>query len=227
MQKSIKLVSFTDSMTGTLGLGISTMPRNDETNASVDGLLIAHDIIEHVNGAKHIGSIDDELEAMGALWYTRGQWGDLRRDGRGSRFTPTESVASDLTRMFRDYFHGVTLNKATVTKPTDLDDDFIEIIARATEDYASEVDEEEHEEQAKVYNNVCLSRMRMGYRKAKNKYEKHGRHAANNLFWAIAECMEKPVKHISHEGQQFKLNYGFDSNGDAYAHCDEMYEGDY
>jgi hypothetical protein len=227
LRKSIKLVSFTDSMTGELGLGLANMPRNDETNAATEGMLLAHDIIEHVNGAKHIGTIDDELEAMGALWYTRGQWGDLRRDGRGSMYTPIESVASDLTRMFRDYFNGVSLNPCPVTKACEMDDDFRDIIKTASEDYSSEVEEQEHEQEKQIYNKVCLSRMRMGYRKAKAKYEKYGRYAANNLFWELAECLDKPTKNINYDGQQFKLHYGFDSNGNVFAKCFEMYEGDY
>ena len=222
MRHTVKLVSFIDENTGELGLGLKDMPRNEETNTAIDGMLIAHDIIEHVNGAKHIGSIDDELEAMGALWYTRGQWGDLRRDGRGSMYTPAQSVASDITRMFTDYFFGATLAPAPVTKACEMDDEFNEIIKIATSQYKAELDGENCTYETLEYNKVALSRMRMGYRKAKRKYEKHGRFAANNLFWTIAECMNVQFKHIHTEGQEFKLSYGFNENRCSFARLSEV-----
>lgn len=43
----------------------------DRTDGSTSGMLIAHDILEHVNGPEAIGSIEDELEALGAVAFTR------------------------------------------------------------------------------------------------------------------------------------------------------------
>jgi hypothetical protein len=33
---------------------------------------VAHDVLEHINGPDKIGSVEDELEAIGAKWFTRG-----------------------------------------------------------------------------------------------------------------------------------------------------------
>lgn len=38
-------------------------------NSSMEGRLIAHDVIEHVSG---IGSVAEEIQALGAMYYVRG-----------------------------------------------------------------------------------------------------------------------------------------------------------
>lgn len=38
-----------------------------------DGGLLAHDLLEHCNGIEAIGSVHDELMALGGYWYVRGQ----------------------------------------------------------------------------------------------------------------------------------------------------------
>lgn len=53
-------------------------------NVATSGKLVAHDLLEHPNIAI-IGSIGDELEALGGVLYMRGQFGDISRTVAGSK----------------------------------------------------------------------------------------------------------------------------------------------
>ncbi len=227
----VLLDAFRDDNTGEIGLGIAGLRRDETTNAAVDGVLLAHDLIEHVNGPEAIGTIDDELEALGAIWYVRGQHADLSRNGVGSRYSPEQNIASDVSRMFRDFFYGQHVTLACPrTLATDEDDAFREIIALARKEALQELDEDEREKQdtaemLAAYTRVCLPRMRIGYRKAKRKYEPHGRWFGNSLFWLIADAVEPYCKHAE-EGMQYQLVYGI-REGSAFAQCEEYYGEDY
>lgn len=60
---------------------------------------LAHDIVEHVNGLDKIGTVEDELMALGAVWVTRGQWGGISQN-RHITATPYEQIATDVYEMF-------------------------------------------------------------------------------------------------------------------------------
>lgn len=45
---------------------------HDRYTPITDGRLLAHDLVEHVNGLQQIGQVWDEMEALGALVFTRG-----------------------------------------------------------------------------------------------------------------------------------------------------------
>lgn len=224
--KTVTLEAFEDESTGEIGLGLLGMPRDETTNAAHDGRTIAHDLIEHVNGPEKIGTIDDELEALGAIWYVRGQHSDLSRDGSGSAYTSEQNLAADVVRMFRDHVAGgqyVHYDTKRVRR-VGQDEALMEIVEIAGRSYRDEFNEDERAQARGAwpsYSALALKRMRMGYRKAARKWEPKGRFAANTQFWAIAEAVQPCAKHISFEGQRFTLRYG---NGEAY--CDEEY-GDY
>lgn len=223
--KTIRLISFTDEQTGEIGLGLKGVPRHEQLNAAMDGLTIAHDLIEHVNGPEQIGTIDDELEALGAIWYVRGQWGELRRDGLGWRYSVEENIASDVTRMFRDHIDGAQHVSYNVKpgRKCEADDSLEDILVYADKDWRAEMnDADAAASQWLAYRAVCLARMRIGYRKAKRKWEKFGRWAAYKQFWAITEAVDRIVKSIETEGQEFTLRYG---SGDAT--CEDYYGEDY
>lgn len=226
--KRVILKSFADRNTGEIGLGIKGMSRNDDTNAATEGLLIAHDLIEHVNGPSKIGTIDDELEALGAIWYVRGQHGQLSRDGRGSMYTIAQNIAGDITRMFHNYICGshVFLEKLRTCAVLH-DDDLQDTLQAADKSYRGEFSNGEPEfneavEKWPAYRTLCLHRMRVGYRKATRKWAKHGQYAANNQFWAIAEAVGPHIRGLETEGLTFVLRYG-----DGEATCEEQYEEAY
>lgn len=224
--KSVKLEAFKDENTGEIGLGLLRMARNENTNAAMEGLLIAHDLIEHVNGAAAIGGIDDELEALGGIWYTRGQHSDLTRNGAGSHYTIAENIASDITRMFRDHIDGaqyVTLDIGH-SRPCFLDDQLQQTLRDADASYMGEIDDEGRERARLVwpaYRAAALFRMRLGVRKSRKRWEGRdgSRFAANSQFWAIAEAIDSATKHTDmYEGARFVLRYG-----DGEATCEETY----
>jgi hypothetical protein len=234
MNKTVTLIAFRDEMTGELGLGVKGIDTTDEAlNSATEGLVIAHDLLEHVNGLEAIGSIDDELEALGGIWFVRGQNGELRRDHIGSAWTIHENIAGDLQRMFRDYFYGAPVDTTPRrTRPIDCDEELREIIFAAEHgrmNCLSEIDDEDRTEAQKLikpYLAAALARMRTGYRKASRRF--HGSAlTAYDLFWAIAEAVQPYCKHVEYEGQRFTLTYGLRaSTGVPYAFCDEDYGDD-
>lgn len=217
-----------DEMTGEMGLCIPGVAPSDIVNASSDGLGIAHDLIEHQNGAAEIGGIADECEALGALWFVRGCTGQLRRDSIGSAYTPEQNLASDLSRMFDDWHHGGQYLEQTTrrTRPCDDDASLEEIIRHARRNILKNEnghdisDHAAHRAAARQYLAIAHSLMRIGYRKARKKYG--STHAANNLFWDITGAVEPRTKHLD-DGAQFELCYG----GDRPATCFEYYPEDY
>jgi len=224
--KTVVLTSFRDESTGELGFGVEGMPRDETTNAANDGLQIAHDLIEHVSGAQYIGTIDDELEALGAIWYVRGQHGELRRDGTGNRFSIEENIASDITRMFRIDGDQYVSFQSRKTHAVVADSYLQTILDYADKSYLGEFDDEGREaarQEWPKYRAHALNRMRVGYSKARRKYERRGHYYANNLFWAIEEAVRPYAKRVEFEGQQVKLQYGL-RDGEAVAFCEEIYD---
>jgi len=103
--KRVILTCVEDNVTGELGLIVDGLKQlSNEFMATTEGLIIAHDLIEHQNGIKAIGSIDDELEALGACWWIRGQWGLLRE---GSYNSPEEGLARDVGHLGEIFCRGV------------------------------------------------------------------------------------------------------------------------
>jgi len=212
--KTVILVSGKDDETGTLGLMIKGTQFNQNMFAASEGSLIAHDLIEHQNGSDQIGSIDDELEALGGIWYVRGQHGELQRNGY-SNYTPEQNIAYDITRMFRDYFYGqyVNMNFNKGKNPVTDDESLKEIISQA-KFQESEFDQDNDdldgiEIKFKEFLKIALQRMRIGYSKARRKYERKGRFVANNIFWNISDAVQKYCK-PEYEGIEFKLSYNKD-----------------
>lgn len=218
--KKIILEAFKDDNTGEVGLGLLGMPRDENTNAG-DALLIAHDIIEHVNGPSKIGTIDDEMEALGAIWYVRGQHEQLRRNSR-SNYTIEQSIASDVTRMFRDHLEGGQYVDFTMprTHAVRADSYLQTIMLEADSTFMDEFDDAVGRVQARIkwprYRALCLARMRVGYAKARRRWERKGQYAANNQFWAIHDAVEL-IGTPELEGRRYILRYG---NGEAMCEVD-------
>lgn len=222
MLSTVLLVCFRDEMTGELGLGLQNMPRNEETNAAHEGFTIAHDLFEHINGPEHIGTIDDELQALGALWFVRGESGDLN-PYRRSHYTPHQSLTGDVSRMFVDIVNGAdcSINFEYSSEETP-DIDFQEIADYARRMILQEFDEEQSAEYAdKIEPYLCTvqARMRQGYDKAQVKYKGQD---INGLFWEVAHKVSPYCKAPEYEGAQYQLTYGF-RDGQPVAYCEEHY----
>lgn len=224
--KTVILEAFRDDNTGEVGLGFAGVARHDEMNAASEGLLIAHDLIEHVNGLAAIGGIDDELEALGGIWYVRGQHGELRRGfDRASIYSIAENIAGDVTRMFRDWVYQdcPQMKYLPVTRAVTAEQDIADTLEASDESYLDNFDDDQKAEARSkwpAYRAEALVRMRAGYSKARRKWERHGRYAANTQFWAIAKAVDDAIKFGDmFEGSRFTLRYG---DGDA--SCEQRWE---
>lgn len=72
MKTEFILTAFTDHEAGALGWGIGHLDSKfDDLNACTEGRLLAHDLLEH-NHESHLEGVENELEAVGAVDYIRG-----------------------------------------------------------------------------------------------------------------------------------------------------------
>lgn len=224
---NLVLVSTRDPETGDIGLIVEGMtPTEGQLNTASSGTLLAHDIIEHVNGLDKIGGIADELEALGAIWYVRGQHNDLSRNRTGSFYSVEQNISSDVVRMFREWFYGSEpAYRKRYTRPCDDIDDAIDgILEFAAKDWPRELGTEHKAEARKAWREFAsMTRhyMRTGYRKAYRRWEHLGSYAANSAFWAIAEAISPNLRHFQYEGQRFRLKYD-SSDNQCVATCKEL-----
>jgi len=218
----VTLEACSDEYDTSLGFKIEGTPSFDGFSADRDGLMIAHDLIEHQNGLSNMGPVWDEIEALGGVWHCRGRWGDL---GTSNYYSPEENLASDLVNMFSDW-DGWNGPHSMATLPHDQDEAFRYIIQKAREDIPEEYDRETFCEfylngRMDEYLNLALHRMRTGYRKCNRRFGDQFR--SNNQLGAIKIEVEKSVKWIDFEGQRFRLAWGA-----GQASIDEIYdEGGY
>lgn len=201
--RSVRLVAAEDEYDCEPGLIIKGLKHFEGMMADRDGSLIAHDLLEHQNGLHNIGTVWDELEALGAIWQVRGRHGDLLTDGaRRSIHSPEVHVAADITRMADE---GLWLSIPR-TKRCDYDEDFYAICQIAKKDIIAEYDfrhvDIDH------YLAACFGHMRRGFRKAQRRFGT-GYNGAN-LFQAILRAVEQCRPEFV--GQEFILSYG---NGEA------------
>lgn len=191
--------------------------------ASRDGLTLAHDLLEHQNGAAHIGTVWDELEALGGIWQVRGRTGDMLSKS-GGMYSPAYHVGSDIARMWQEWIdEGDPPHKHRVkrTRPHLYDDDFAEIIEQARHDILNEADEAFTDSELTLlddYLGQALHRLRMGFRKAERRFGSN--YTGHNLFRVIRDaCARAP----EYEGQEARLSYSLD---DGRAYLTELYGED-
>jgi len=151
-----------------------------------DALGVTHDLVEHVNGLSQIGTVHDELEALGAIWVTRGVHADLRRDGIGRTQSPENYLSSDVSRMYRywldEYF------EFEDQPESDHDESFEEVLRLARTDilyYIEDGGDEADTESIDEYLAHCLNGMRLGAAKQEERFP--DQFDANNFFWEVVE----------------------------------------
>ena len=135
----------------------------DSVYPNMEPVTFAHDLVEHINGVDAIGSIEDELEALGVVLWIRGLAGDLDQ-GIHTRYT---NVAHDIATLYEytaydpDSGRDRTIEKIErPDEPTQVDDD-IEFTVNTFNDETP--GREEFAEIARAY-------MELGAVKAKQKY---------------------------------------------------------
>lgn len=203
--------------TGTWGLVVAGTQRSELLTGAIEGSLVAHDIIEHVNGVGMIGEPWDELEALGASWCVRGRWCDY--PGISSA---EEGVANDLVFVFEDWLQNRWAPRSHQyrhTKSHYCDEDFDAIIDLGRKRIVSDI--AYHDEDYCTLGDVdtylieAKHRMRIGYRKAHRKYG--DRFYGGNLFHRIEDAVNNLKREEYFEGQTFRLRYN-----DVEAFCEEI-----
>jgi hypothetical protein len=216
--RHVRLIAVSDEYDTAPGFALKGAPVQVEGFAADrDGVLIAHDLLEHVNGREHIGTVWDELEALGAIWQVRGRHGDLLTH-RASSYSPQQNLAADLVRMFPEWGAEGAPPKAHLIKRTracDHDNDLLDVIEYARRDIPREYDDCDRLEM-ECYLEEALHRMRNGYRKARRKYGDG--YTGANLFCAVRDAIKGGYP-PEVEGIEYTLSY--DLHG---GHLTERYD---
>lgn len=200
-----KIVAAECPLSGELGLFVDGVPRTQGDMAGAigedAGRLIAHDIVEH-RYPHRIGTVDDECCALGAVWYVRGQFGDLSRGKYAGYHSPEESLGSDFARLIE---YGTHLPKITArpSRVTDgLDYVWDGIAARALRTARDENPELDY-----LFAEQFMARAqrlaRFGIRQCRDRWGP-ALHA-NNVFWNIAEEVNRVARWVDYEGQEWVL----------------------
>lgn len=199
------------SLSGYLGLVIEGPSMHAEHIFSVasSGALVAHDVVEHVNGFAAIGTITDEFEALGGVWYARGQFCDIRRP---SWHPPVEDLIMDLRRMYGD----TSLADWGPDIPTHAPDDcyedvFHEALKAATKAIRAEYSEDL--DSLGRYLRDALHGMRSGVEKMRKRFPTAL--TANALFWNVSDAVQAIWHDLECEGQRYCLTY-CDKTANAY-----------
>ncbi len=220
-----------DENLGEIGIVLKGMPRNEygDIEAALNGLVVAHDVMEHLNGPEKIGSAWDEFIALGAMWFVRGS------SIGGPIYSPTDSLMEEIKRAAFTYFvHGEPgwdfpvysrrpNEKRRLKLPYDGGMfDEIEYLFRNSKELRDLFVKEAAENsttRASAFNFWESYKIRIeahvewGFVRAFDKY-KHP-YEAHDQFKAIAEAADKLIKNRGdyYEGAEFKLTYG---EGKAY-----------
>jgi hypothetical protein len=219
-----KLIGTMCEETGVLGLVLDTMNTSNFSDGDLfvmaDAIGIAHDLTEHPNGVSEIGTVFDEFQALGAIWFTRGELGDMTRDGSGSAHSPEQHLASDVSRMARIAYNDGLHGRLDEQPEHDHDEYFDTICHEAKKDMAeNEFDGEIPEDfDLDDYLQQALWGLRLGYDKQGERFDSS--YAANNRFWNIHEAVEHVFKCLDYEGQEFMLYIDADNQ----ARANEYYE---
>ncbi len=225
--RHVTLITTGDDYDSAPGFMVRGSRMADDFMADREGVLIAHDLLEHVNGVHNIGSVWDELEALGGIWQVRARHGELFTGratyGNLKAYDMPYQIASDITRMFgawcypESHYAGPGSFRAG-SRPLDeeTESSFAATLDYARKDIPNEHSDIEPERESAFrasldsYLALALRRMRIGYRKAHKRYGDGWRGA--NQFVAIREAVASAAKQIETSGQDFRLSYG---NGEA------------
>ena len=167
------------------------------------GIIIAHDLVEHQQGIKSIGSVGDELIALGGVWRVRGDSGML---GIDSYYSPEENLSRDVVNLAESYLIGVPLREDTNKYYRTSTSEWIECVSELSKktlrdhyDY-SEVEVSKYLDKAKYL-------MSKGYRMASRRFQNCD--CAYSLYSDIA-CAIDEIKYPE-EYQEWEIQYSFTS----------------
>jgi hypothetical protein len=212
MYNSVILVSAYDEEKNAIGL----LPAHSGGMWAQDGYTVAHDTVEHINGLDRIGEIEDELEAFGAVWYIRGQFGDAPYAGtRPSSDDIFDShivadvLISEMVRMGHEWL----ANKSVYTVRKPMEGAAVHELCRLVD----EVGRRSRCTNFRDYLRMAIAALHNGYRKAEVQHPNAIK--ANQLFWAVAKAADDAILEIRSEGEYYRLRYGYDDYIEPLALC--------
>lgn len=215
--KHVKINMVYDKSLGDYGLKIHGVPDVDgEIMVSNNGLIIAHDLIEHPRVAT-IGGTADELQALGAAWYVRGQFDDFNRDHR-SHFNPYEMLANDVVNVAKTWLEreDEQLPKRKIKVSTEYNEGLKEVLLQAKDLIGAYRHLEGNNLEARIgmFFVHALPLMQSGYNIVQAKYPNSV--LANNVFWGIADVINEYLErgHTRIDGS-YKLSYDPTGQADA------------
>jgi hypothetical protein len=213
INKSINLVVKECREVGELFLSLEDMRVLDMPMFS-DSYGLAHDIIEHINGAEKIGGIEDEFEALGVIFAIRGQFNDLRRDSMGSSYTPHANLASDVYQLFmatecadRKLRHSL-VRKGKAEFHEDMEDIWSEFLSLTRSESDERPSAHTLAEFKKAFRNLFCSGIQKHRRRFVNEKtvdDDAKDSSANSLFYDLERAISKVSNWAEHEGQEFEI----------------------
>jgi hypothetical protein len=215
--KEFQLIVREDENLGEMGWVVEELAEMEEQpSVARDGYLIAHDIVEHVNGIEAIGGIGEELQAMGGVWNTRGQWGDIRR-GRYQNTDPHEALANDFQNMAIRYLNGEEMGYEIPeeVQESGYEDDFNDIwentiigLRREIEYEHFSLSKDEIEKMIEEFHKAAERFFHIGIIKHEALYG--DRCNANTLFYNIVEALNGMVQGEPESYQRISLTINYD-----------------
>ena len=201
-----------DQEFGGLGLFMKGWPSN--FNPAQGGRILAHDIIEH-NVDKNYGTVENELQALGAMMLVRGSWNCYNpRSQEGYADSIADEIVTQIRRYEMDFVKDAP---RIVWGPVRYEFGSFAALRRRIRRKCQAEDCEMPEWSLKDIRNI-VRWLDIGYTKAVKLY---GR-SEGRLYGLFAEIERKFPKYL-YEGQEFKTVIDTD-NGMFY--IDEIYLDD-
>lgn len=228
--KEFTLVGREDENSGGTGWVVEELTEMEEQpSVAHDGYLIAHDIIEHVNGIDEIGGIGEELQAMGGLWNTRGQHGLIRRGY--NNHSPEKSVGYDFAEMTMRFLRGEEMGcEIPELEESEFEDEFNEIWECALEVIEDELEyleleNNEIDEKIKEFHKYAESLFHLGVIKHQKLYG--DRLNAYALFYGIVDALEGKIQHEPEYNERIQLIINYDDLEVSATYLEEQFEDEY
>lgn len=193
----VRLQCFEDRQ-GLDGLKLKEVRLWDASDAALEGMLIAHDIIEHQNGPRAIGGMADEFEALGAMWYVRGenyQWSFNTGSNEEPIWRELVNLCNYYDRDWPGWIHGETKPKQPVF--ADMLDE-----VETNEEFLKMSDSDRYR-----FRQESIHHMNVGYQKAKRRF-RNAQDAFDN-FTAIELAVDNLIQYEEMiPGFEWTLGYG-------------------
>lgn len=201
----MKVVNFEvkeDWNTGIVGLVPAGVCMMENYTPCTSGSLLAHDLLEHQNGFKAIGTVLDELEALGGIAYVRGPGGVLNRGNKYGMMNPIDGAIYEEVIHLQDYLYDCHPLFNWLIPRTHLEQN-------SMLDWVVEELREVKEWPETLMRNIERA-LNRGYLKAQRRFKDEG--WACELFFHMADEVDKAIKRNGlEEGQRYRLRWSLRS----------------